>query len=88
MVRGILTVGGWTLASRVLGLFRDFLIAALLGAGPAADAFFIANKLPNMFRRLFGEGAFNAAFVPSFANLLAPRGADAARGFAEEAAWR
>ncbi len=85
MVRGILTVGGWTLASRVLGLFRDFLIAALLGAGPIADAFFVANKLPNMFRRLFGEGAFNAAFVPSFAGLLATEGPEAARGFAEEA---
>ena len=84
MLRGILTVGGWTMASRVLGFVRDILIASLLGAGPAADAFFVANKLPNLFRRLFGEGAFNAAFVPSFSGLLAVEGFAAARAFAEE----
>ena len=61
------------------------LIAALLGAGPVADAFFMANRLPNLFRRLFGEGAFNAAFVPSFAGLLAAEGPAAARAFAEQA---
>ena len=75
MVRGMLTVGGWTMASRVLGFARDILIAAMLGAGPVADAFFVANRLPNLFRRLFGEGAFNAAFVPAFSGLLADRGA-------------
>ncbi|MBV9785472.1 MAG: murein biosynthesis integral membrane protein MurJ, partial [Acidisphaera sp.] len=85
MLRGILTVGGWTMASRVLGLAREMLIAALLGTGPVADAFFVALKLPNLFRRLFGEGAFNAAFVPSFAGLLAVEGPAAARRFAEEA---
>jgi putative peptidoglycan lipid II flippase len=85
MLRGILTVGGWTMASRVLGFVRDILIADLLGAGPVADAFFLANRLPNLFRRLFGEGAFNAAFVPGFAGLLASEGAEAARRFAEQA---
>ena len=50
---------------------RDMLMAALIGTGPVADAFFVANKLPNLFRRLFGEGAFNAAFVPEFSGLLA-----------------
>ncbi len=85
MIRGILTVGGWTMASRVLGFARDMLIAALLGAGPVADAFFVALKLPNLFRRLFGEGAFNAAFVPAFSGLLAAEGPAAARQFAEEA---
>jgi putative peptidoglycan lipid II flippase len=85
MLRGILTVGGWTMASRILGFARDILIAALLGAGPVADAFFLANRLPNLFRRLFGEGAFNAAFVPGFAGLLAVEGLDAARRFAEQA---
>ena len=85
MLRGILTVGGWTLASRLLGFLRDVLIAALLGAGPMADAFFVANKLPNLFRRLFGEGAFNAAFVPSFTTLLETEGAESAAHFAEEA---
>jgi len=85
MLRGILTVGGWTMASRVLGFVRDMLIAALLGAGPVADAFFVALKLPNLFRRLFGEGAFNAAFVPEFAGLHAAEGPATARRFAEEA---
>ena len=83
MLRGVLTVGGWTMASRVLGFARDMLIAAMLGAGPIADAFFVALKLPNLFRRLFGEGAFNAAFVPEFSGLLAAEGPPAARQFAE-----
>jgi putative peptidoglycan lipid II flippase len=81
-----MTVGAWTAASRVMGFIRDMLIAAFLGAGPVADAFFIANRLPNLFRRLFGEGAFNAAFVPVFSGLLTTDGEDVARGFAEEAA--
>ena len=85
MLRGVLTVGGWTMASRVLGFARDMLIAAMLGAGPVADAFFVALKLPNLFRRLFGEGAFNAAFVPQFSGMLAAEGPQAARQFAIEA---
>ena len=85
MLKGILTVGGWTMASRVLGFARDMLIAAILGAGPVADAFFVALKLPNLFRRLFGEGAFNAAFVPEFSGLLEAEGPEAARRFAQEA---
>ena len=85
MLRGILTVGGWTMASRLLGFVRDILIAALIGTGPVADAFFVANKLPNLFRRLFGEGAFNAAFVPEFSGLLAAEGPEAAKQFAQEA---
>jgi putative peptidoglycan lipid II flippase len=86
MLRGVLTVGGWTMASRVLGFARDMLIAARLGAGPMADAFFVALKLPNLFRRLFGEGAFNAAFVPAFAGTLAVQGPQAARALAERMA--
>jgi putative peptidoglycan lipid II flippase len=85
MLRGVLTVGGWTMVSRVLGFARDMLIAAMLGAGPVADAFFVALKLPNLFRRLFGEGAFNVAFVPAFTGMLAAEGPDAARQFAREA---
>ncbi len=85
MLKGILTVGGWTLVSRILGFGRDMLIAALIGTGPIADAFFVALKLPNLFRRLFGEGAFNAAFVPSFAGLLQTEGPAAAQTFAEQA---
>ena len=84
MLRNVLTVGGWTMASRVLGFARDMLIAAMLGAGPVADAFFVALKLPNLFRRLFGEGAFNAAFVPAFSGMLAAEGRPSARRFAEE----
>ena len=83
MLKGILTVGGWTMASRVLGFARDMLIAARLGAGPMADAFFVALQLPNLFRRLFGEGAFNAAFIPAFAGTLATQGPQAARDLAE-----
>ncbi len=83
MLKSVLTVGGWTMASRVLGFARDMLIAARLGAGPMADAFFVALKLPNLFRRLFGEGAFNAAFVPAFAGTLAVEGPAAARQLAE-----
>src|SRR5579859_7394257 len=86
MLRGVLTVGGWTMGSRILGFARDMLIAAILGTGPIADAFLVALKLPNLFRRLFGEGAFNAAFVPSFAGLLAADGPEAAQHFAEQAA--
>lgn len=86
MLKGAFTVGAWTAASRVAGFARDMLIAMLLGNGPIADAFFVANRLPNLFRRLFGEGAFNAAFVPVFSGLLTTEGEDVARGFAEEAA--
>lgn len=80
----MVTVGGWTMASRVLGFLRDVLIASLAGAGPVADAFFIALRVPNLFRRLFGEGAFNAAFVPEFSGILATEGQAPARQFAQE----
>ena len=84
LLRSIATVGGFTMISRLLGFVRDILIAAVLGAGPVADAFFVAFKLPNFFRRLFAEGAFNAAFVPLFARHMSEGGRDAARRFAEE----
>ncbi len=71
------------MASRVLGFVRDLLIAAVLGAGPVADAFFVALRLPNLFRRLFAEGAFNAAFIPVFSGELARGGAARAEEFAE-----
>ncbi len=83
LFRSIATVGGWTMGSRVLGFVRDILIAGLLGAGQVTDAFFVALQLPNIFRRLFAEGAFNAAFVPLFAGELTESGRDAAREFAE-----
>lgn len=84
MFRHILSVGGLTLASRVLGFARDVLTAALLGAGPVADAFFVAFRLPNHFRALFAEGAFNSAFVPLFSGKLVQDGQAAAKRFAEE----
>lgn len=84
MFRKILSVGGLTLASRVLGFVRDILTAALLGAGPVADAFFVAFRLPNHFRALFAEGAFNAAFVPMFSSFLVGQGRSQARIFAEQ----
>ena len=66
LLSGVLTVGGWTLLSRVLGFVRDVLIASFLGPGALMDAFVAAFRLPNLFRRFFAEGAFNAAFVPMF----------------------
>lgn len=85
LYRSFATVGGLTLLSRVLGFVRDILIAATLGSGWVADAFVVAFRFPNLFRRLFGEGAFNSAFVPIFAKKLEGDGKDAARQFAEEA---
>jgi putative peptidoglycan lipid II flippase len=86
VLRSVFTVGGWTMASRILGFARDMLIASRLGAGPVADAFFVALKLPNLFRRLFGEGAFNAAFVPAFAGTYALDGPRKARALANSLA--
>ncbi|MEX2408619.1 MAG: murein biosynthesis integral membrane protein MurJ, partial [Rhodovibrionaceae bacterium] len=84
LLRSFATVGGLTAVSRVLGFVRDVLIAAVLGAGPVADAFFVAFRFPNLFRRLFAEGAFNAAFVPLFSRELEQQGREAAKAFAEE----
>ena len=65
------TFGFFTLISRILGYLRDILIAIFLGTSLFADAFFVAFRLPNTFRRLFAEGSFNAAFIPSYAGTLA-----------------
>ena len=67
LIRSVMTVGGWTLLSRGAGLARDTMMAAYLGSGPVAEAFYVAFSLPNMFRRFFAEGAFNMAFVPMYA---------------------
>lgn len=83
LVRGFLTVGGWTMASRFLGFLRDILFAAFLGAGPAAEAFVVAFSLPNMFRRFFAEGAFNMAFVPMFSKKV--ESGEGAESFARDA---
>lgn len=85
LLRNFATVGGATLSSRVLGFVRDILMAAALGTGPVADAFVVAFRFPNLFRRLFAEGAFNSAFVPLFARSLEGDGREEARAFAQEA---
>jgi putative peptidoglycan lipid II flippase len=82
MLRRIFTVGGYTLLSRITGFARDILLAAILGAGPVADAFFVALRLPNHFRAIFAEGAFNAAFVPAYAHVHGKGGEVSARLFA------
>ena len=64
------TFGFFTLISRILGYVRDILIAIFLGTGLLADVFFVAFRLPNTFRRLFAEGTFNAAFIPSYTSEL------------------
>ncbi|MGB0695671.1 MAG: murein biosynthesis integral membrane protein MurJ [Rhodospirillaceae bacterium] len=85
LLRSIATVGGYTLLSRVFGFLRDILIARYLGAGVVSDAFFVAFRFPNLFRRLFAEGAFAAAFVPIFAGKLETEGENQARAFARQA---
>jgi putative peptidoglycan lipid II flippase len=84
MFRKILSVGGFTLLSRLAGFVRDVVMAAVLGAGPIADAFLVAFRLPNHFRAIFAEGAFNAAFVPTYARLREQGGVATARAFADE----
>src|ERR1700741_962179 len=82
MIARIFTVGGLTLVSRFTGFARDIMLAAVLGAGPVADAFFVALRLPNHFRAIFAEGAFNAAFVPAYARIREQGGAERSGGFA------
>src|ERR1700730_7756825 len=83
MIGRFFTVGGLTLLSRLTGFARDIVLAAVLGAGPIADAFFVALRLPNHFRAIFAEGAFNAAFVPAYARIRHQGGVDPARLFAD-----
>ena len=78
-------VSGFTAISRVLGFLRDILIARYLGSGLLGDAFFSAFRFPNLFRRIFGEGAFNAAFVPMFGRRLEKDGKEEAMKFASNA---
>ena len=85
LLKSTAIIGSLTLVSRILGLIRDVLIARFLGAGIVSDAFFTAFKLPNVFRRMFAEGAFNAAFVPLYARRIEEDGELKADGFAQEA---
>src|SRR5262245_9003751 len=83
MLGRIFTVGGYTLLSRLTGFARDIMLAAILGAGPVADAFFVAFRLPNHFRAIFAEGAFNAAFVPAYAHVHGEKGEADAKLFSD-----
>src|SRR6187551_2760482 len=83
MINRMLTVGGFTLLSRISGFIRDIILAAILGAGPIADAFFVALRLPNHFRAIFAESAFNAAFVPAYARVREQGGRERAGLFAD-----
>jgi len=77
MMRAFVSVGFWTLVSRATGFIRDILLANVLGAGLLMDAFTVAFRLPNHFRAIFAEGAFNTAFVPAFTRIRASAGATA-----------
>ena len=92
MIGRLASVGGFTALSRVAGFIRDVLMAAVLGAGPASDAFMVAFRLPNNFRAIFAEGAFSAAFLPRYAAAVAKDGkggaAPAARFANEVFAWQ
>src|SRR3974377_343602 len=83
MLGRIFTVGFYTLVSRLPGFRRDIRLAAILGAGPVADAFFVAFRLPNHFRAIFAEGAFNAAFIPAYARIRTQGGSEAAKLFGD-----
>ncbi|GAA0582238.1 murein biosynthesis integral membrane protein MurJ [Caenispirillum bisanense] len=85
LFRAVATVGSFTLLSRLTGFARDILIAGYLGAGSVADAFFVAFKFPNLFRRLFAEGAVAAAFVPLYSTTLEQEGEAEAHSFARRA---
>src|SRR3978361_1744091 len=84
MNRHFLSVGGLTLLSRATGFIRDVVLGAVLGAGALADAFFVAFRLPTHFRSSFGEGAFNSAYVPSYARVLETEGDGEANHFASQ----
>lgn len=84
-MRSLITISGNTVISRILGFLRDRLVYSVLGLSPMADAFSVSVKAPALFRRLFAEGAFNAAFVPTFSGVYSDRGANDAKVFAEQA---
>ncbi|HBT36589.1 MAG TPA: murein biosynthesis integral membrane protein MurJ, partial [Hyphomonas sp.] len=85
VARNTLVQSSLTLGSRILGMVRDILLIAKIGAGPIGDAWATAQQFPNLFRRIFAEGAFASAFVPTYARTLEAEGAEAARDVAQEA---
>src|ERR1041384_6995187 len=85
LLKSMGTIGGLTMVSRVFGFAREMLMSRIMGASGAADAFLVAFRLPNTFRRLFGEGAFSAGFVPLFSQRFhGPGGMEEAKKFSEE----
>ena len=86
LLKSSVTVGAMTMLSRFLGLARDVVIANFIGASVAADAFFVAFKIPNFMRRLFAEGAFSQAFVPVLSEYRSQRSIEEVR--AVQARWR
>ncbi|MHB1494260.1 MAG: lipid II flippase MurJ, partial [Acidithiobacillus sp.] len=87
-LRSVLKVGSNTMVSRLLGFARDVILARLFGAGEMADAFFVAFRVPNLFRRLFGEGAFSQSFVPVLGEYRATRSIEETQAFvADVAGW-
>jgi putative peptidoglycan lipid II flippase len=84
MYRSLFSVAAFTLLSRLTGFGRDLALAAILGAGAVNDAFVVAFRLPNQFRAIFGEGAFNTAYVPSYSRVLTTEGADEAKHFSSQ----
>ncbi|HSP26639.1 MAG TPA: lipid II flippase MurJ, partial [Saliniramus sp.] len=84
MLKKIASVGSWTMVSRITGFGRDIVMAAVMGAGPITDAFVVAFRLPNHFRAIFGEGAFNAAFIPTYAKTREAQGEAQGRLFASK----
>ena len=85
LVRNTAVQASLTFASRILGFARDIILAAKIGAGPVGDAWATAQQFPNLFRRIFAEGAFASAFVPTYARTLEAEGPEAARAVAEDA---
>jgi putative peptidoglycan lipid II flippase len=85
LIRSLITISGNTVISRILGFMRDRLVYSILGLSPMADAFSVSVKAPALFRRLFAEGAFNAAFVPTFSGVYSDKGVNDAKVFAEQA---
>lgn len=84
MLRHLASVGGFTLLSRLTGFVRDIVLAAVMGAGQLTDAFSVAFRIPNHFRAIFAEGAFNAAYIPQYTKLKAVDGDDVAKQFSSQ----
>ena len=84
MYKSFLSVSGFTLLSRLTGFLRDIMLSGVLGAGMMMDAFAVALRLPNHFRAIFGEGAFNAAYVPTYLRVLERQGEARAQNFANQ----